>query len=178
MSHAADTGAQSVLPCVTNQNDATDNGQIGTAGQGYGVAAAIISQSSVGNAFDAPTGLNAKNSAGTPREYEIAIRQNDSNYGNLVAELTFGELFNKVCTAQKTKIRIQNNTTGGQKYAKFGGSNTCAPIPAASFVDLYQGSTVTFYNDALCTPDPLHQCGSTITSVSYTHLTLPTICSV
>ncbi len=161
MSHAADTGAQSVLPCVTNQNDAADNGQIGAAGQGYGVAAVIISQSPVGNVFDAPPGLGGKNLASSPREYEMANRANGPAYGDLVAELTYGDLYNKVCTAQKTKIRIQNNT-GAQKYAKFDGSNTCVPIPAASFVDLYQGSTITFYNNASCTPSP-YPCGSPIT---------------
>jgi prepilin-type N-terminal cleavage/methylation domain-containing protein len=140
------------VPCVTNQNDAADNGQIGAAGQGYAIAAVIISQTDPGsNIFNAPAGLNLKNIAGTPREYEMASRPNDNTYGNLVGELTFGELFNKVCTSQKTKIRIQNYT-GVTKYAQIAGTSTCIPVNAITgYVDIYQGSTVTFYNDTTCT---------------------------
>ncbi len=179
MSHAADTGAQSVVPCVTNPNDAADNGQIGATGQGYAVAAVIISQSPVGNVFDAPAGLNPKNDPGLDREYEMATRQNDGNYGNLVAELTYGELYGKVCTSQKTKIRIQNYT-GSQKWAKITGTTSCSQINQAiagvcvtppCHIDIYQGSSIELYNtsndcQAFCAPQPCTpgaQCGSTVT---------------
>lgn len=151
MVRASDTAVLRV-PSVTNQNDAADNGQIGAAGQGYALAAVIISETDPGsNIFNAPAGLNLKNIAGTPREYEMASRPNDNTYGNLVGELTFGELFNKVCTSQKTKIRLQNYT-GVTKYAQFAGTSTCIPVNAITgYVDIYQGSTVTFYNDTTCT---------------------------
>ncbi len=83
-------------------------------------------------------GLSGKNIAGSPREYEMANRQNgtpssvppNTLYGDLVAELTYGELYNKVCTTQKTKIRIQNYT-GVTKYAQFAGTTACIPVPPA-----------------------------------------------
>ncbi len=109
LSHATDTGVLRV-PCVTNQNDGADNGQIGAAGQGYGIAALAISETPIDSSFSAPAGLTGKNIAGSPREYEMAGRANDNTYANLVSELTYGELFNKVCGTQKTKIRIQNYT--------------------------------------------------------------------
>jgi len=161
LSHATDAGVLRV-PCVTNQNDAADNGQIGALGQGYGVAAVAISQSSVDNVFNAPPGLSGKNIAGTSREYEMAGRANDNTYGNLVSELTYGELFNKVCSTQKTKIRIQNYTDLGiTKYAQFAGTTACIVVnpQPAGFVDLYQGNTVTFYTDSACT----NLCGVPIT---------------
>lgn len=140
-------------PCVTNPNDGADNAQIAAAGQGYGVAAVIVSQTPPGNTSGAPIGLTSKNVAGTAREYEMANRSQDSTYGNLVAELTFGEVFNKACGTQKTKIRIQNYT-GATKYAQTAGSATCLPVVAATpttgYIDLYQGSAVTFYTDAVC----------------------------
>jgi len=163
MVRAADSGVQR-MPCVTNQNDVADNGQIGAAGQGYGLAAVIISQTDVNsNIFNAPLGLNLKNAAGTSREYEMASRTNDTTYGNLVGELTFGELYNKVCTSQKTKIRIQNNS-GATKYAQFSGTNTCIPVVTATgFVEIYQGSTVTFHNNAVSCTDNSSICGTPIT---------------
>jgi prepilin-type N-terminal cleavage/methylation domain-containing protein len=149
LSHATDAGVLRV-PCVTNQNDAADNGQIGALGQGYAVAAVAISQTPVDNVFTAPPGLTGKNIAGTPREYEMAGRANDNTYGDLVGELTYGELFNKVCTTQKTKIRIQNYT-GATQYAKLASAGTCMPVlTATGYVDLYQGNTVTFYTDGTC----------------------------
>lgn len=149
LSHAADAGVPRV-PCVTNQNDGADDGQIGASGQGYGVAAVAISQAPVDNVFNAPPGLTGKNIAGTPREYEMAARANDNTYGNLVSELTYGELFNKVCSTQKTKIRIQNYT-GATQYAKLASAGTCMPVlTATGYVDLYQGNTVTFYTDGTC----------------------------
>lgn len=174
LSHATDVGVLRA-PCVTNQNDAADNGQIGAAGQGYGVAAVAISQSSVDNVFNAPPGLTGKNIIGSSREYEMAIRQNGPAYGDLVAELTYGDLYNKVCGTQKTKIRIQNYTTATQ-YAQIAGISTCATINSAvagicasgvCHIDIYQGSTVTFYNNASCSPSPpptgANQCGAPIT---------------
>jgi len=149
MVRATDAGVPRV-PCVTSPNDGADNGQIGAAGQGYAVAAVVISEAPVGNVFNATVGLSLKNVAGTPREYEMATRANDNTYGNLLAELTFGELFNKVCTSQKTKIRIQNYT-GVIKYAQFAGSSACTQVnPTTGYMDIYQGSTLTFYNDATC----------------------------
>jgi prepilin-type N-terminal cleavage/methylation domain-containing protein len=148
--HAADPAVPRV-PCVTNQNDAADNGQIGAAGQGYAVAAVVISQTDGNsNIFNAPVGLNLKNIAGTPREYEMAGRLNGGIYGNLVGELTFGELYNKVCTSQKTKIRIQNNTTL-TKYIQFAGTSNCMPVNIGGFIELYQGNSLNFYNDVACT---------------------------
>jgi prepilin-type N-terminal cleavage/methylation domain-containing protein len=170
LNHAADTGVQRV-PCVTNSNDTVDDGQIAAVlgvPQGYAVAAVIISQTPADSFFKAPLGLNGKNIAGTAREYEMANRSNDRTYGNFVAELTFNELYSKVCTPQKTKIRIQNDT-GGTKYAQFAGTGVCVQVPQTSgFVDLYQGSSVTFYKEPSGSPlplpcDPATACGITIT---------------
>jgi hypothetical protein len=165
LNHAADTGVQRV-PCVTNSNDTVDDGQIAAVlgvPQGYAVAAVIISQTPADSFFKAPLGLNGKNIAGTAREYEMANRSNDRTYGNFVAELTFNELYSKVCTPQKTKIRIQNYT-GGTKYAQFAGTGVCTQIHATTgFVDLYQGSTVTFFNDSVCTTP----CGTAPTPVTF-----------
>lgn len=164
LNHATDVAVPRV-PCVTNQNDAVDNGQIGAVGQGYGIAAVAISQTSVDNVFNATPGLSGKNIAGSPREYEMATRQNGPAYGDLVGELTYGELYNKVCTAQKTKIRIQNYT-GVIKCAQFAGTSTYTPINSTTgYVDLYQGNTVTFYDYQLI-PTPqctTTQCGNPIT---------------
>jgi prepilin-type N-terminal cleavage/methylation domain-containing protein len=163
LNHATDVAVQRV-PCVTNQNDAVDNGQIGAAGQGYGVAAVGISQTSVDNVFNAPPGLSGKNVAGSPREYEMAIRQNGPAYGDLVGELTYGELFNKVCTTQKTKIRIQNYT-GAIQYTKVAGTGACTQVSTApiGYVDIYQGSTVTYYTDGTCaTP-----CAAAINTITF-----------
>ena len=150
LSHATDAGVLRV-PCVTNQNDGADDGQIGAAGQGYGVASVAISQTPVENAFNAPPGLTGKNVAGSAREYEMANRTNDNTYGNLVAELTYGELYNKVCTTQKTKIRIQNYT-GNPQYAKLAGTGACIQVSTVpiGYVDLYQGNMITFYTDTTC----------------------------
>ena len=148
LSHATDAGVLRV-PCVTNQNDGADDGQIGAAGQGYGVASVAISQTPAENVFNAPPGLTGKNVAGSPREYEMANRTNDNTYGNLVAELTYGELYNKVCTTQKTKIRIQNYTTAPQ-YAKLAGTGACITVSNGTGIDLYQGNTVTFYTENTC----------------------------
>jgi prepilin-type N-terminal cleavage/methylation domain-containing protein len=162
MSHANDIGAQTVVPCVTNStpgNDATNDGPIDAAGQGYGVATVIISQSSVDNVFNAPPGLGGKNVIGADREYEMASRTNDNTYGDFVAELTYGDLYNKVCTMQKTKIKIVNNTPA-LVYAKIPGTG-CMLIAIGQSVDLYQGSTVTFWTTADCATT---QCGaSTVT---------------
>jgi len=158
LSHAADAGVPRV-PCVTNQNDGADDGQIVASGQGYGVAAVAISETPVDSFFNAPAGLTGKNIAGTPREYEMAARANDNTYGNLVSELTYGELYNKVCGTQKTKIRIQNYTLA-IRYAQFAGTGTCIQINAGGFADIYQGSTITFYTDAACTTT---LCGAPIT---------------
>jgi prepilin-type N-terminal cleavage/methylation domain-containing protein len=160
LSHATDAGLLRV-PCVTNQNDGADNGQIGAPGQGYAVAAVAMSETPVDSFFNAPAGLTGKNIAGTPREYEMAGRANDNTYGNLVSELTYGELYNKICATQKTKIRIQNYTPPAQKCAQLGGSTTLVPVPAAGFVDIYQGNTVTFYTTTTTQCDTL--CGNSIT---------------
>jgi hypothetical protein len=162
LSHAADAGVPRV-PCVTNQNDGADDGQIGASGQGYGVAAVAISQAPVDNVFNAPPGLTGKNIAGTPREYEMAARANDNTYGNLVSELTYGELYNKVCGTQKTKIRIQNYTTL-TKCVSISGSPSI-PVNNGSYVDIYQGSTAILYDYQLL-PTPqctTTQCGTPIT---------------
>jgi hypothetical protein len=162
LNHATDTGVLRV-PCVTNQNDAADNGQIGAAGQGYGVAASVISQTSVDNVFNAPPGLSGKNVASSPREYEMATRQNGTAYGDLVGELTYGDLYNKVCTTQKTKIRIQNYTTLTKCVSISSGPSI--PINNGSYVEIYQGSRLIFYDYQLL-PTPqctTNQCGTPIT---------------
>jgi len=161
--HATDVGVQRV-PCVTNQNDAVDDGQIAAAGDGYGVAGIAISQTPIDSFFNAPPGLTGKNIAGSPREYEMASRANDNTYGNLVGELTYGELFTKVCATQKTKIRIQNYT-GAMQYVKLAGTGAClqVSIAPAGYVDLYQGNAVTFYTDATCgTP-----CSGAINTITF-----------
>jgi hypothetical protein len=153
MAHATDTGLPRA-PCVTDGNDITENGRIDPPGQGYGVAAVIISRTPVGNT--APFGLNGKNIVGlVDREYEMTTRTPDAVYGNVLAELTFGELFGKVCTSQKTKIRITNNTV--DKYAQVAGG-PCIQFKAGAGLDLYQGTTVIFYDNATCTTT----CGSPI----------------
>jgi hypothetical protein len=162
LSHATDAGVLRV-PCVTNQNDGADDGQIGAAGQGYGVASVAISQTPAENVFNAPPGLTGKNVAGSPREYEMANRTNDNTYGNLVAELTYGELYNKVCTTQKTKIRIQNYTTLTKCVSISGGPSI--PVSSGGYVDIYQGSTAILYDYQL-SPTPqctTTQCGAPIT---------------
>ena len=162
MVHAVDAG-QLRTPCVTNQNDGNDNGQIGAAGQGYGVAAVIVSQTPVGNAMNLAPGLKLKNQANTPREYEMANRVSGNTYGDLVAELPFGDLYARVCTPQKTKIRIQNYT-GTTKYVQLAGAGVCTPINTTTgYVDISQGTTVTFFNDAACTTP----CGGAATPITF-----------
>ena len=165
LSHAPDAGVPRV-PCVTNQSDGADDGQIGAAGQGYGVAAVAISETPVGNVFNAPLGLTGKNNAGTPREYEMAGRANDNTYGNLVAELTYGELYNKACGTQKTKITIQNYTPS-PKWARPTGTTSCSQINQAigglcaippCVIDLYQGSSIDFFNVSCACQTPCTTC--------------------
>jgi len=170
MNHATDVAPPASLPApvpiVTNTNDPVDDGIIAVAGQGYGVAAVIISQTSIDNVFSVPAppapNLTGKNVAGTPREYEMANRTNGPAYGDLVSELTYNELYNKACTAQKTKIRIQNYTGAGiTKYAQFSGSTGCVPVnpQPSGYIDIPQGSTVTFYNcQAVCQGVPCTNC--------------------
>ena len=153
VNHATDVQPPATLPApwpiVTNTNDPVDDGLIAQPGQGYGVAAVVISQSSVGNVFNSPPGLGGKNIAGSPREYEMANRANGPAYGDLVAEMTYNDLYNKVCTAQKTKIRIQNYTgVGNTVYAQFAGSTACIAVNPqnSGYIDIPQGTTVTFYN--------------------------------
>ncbi|TRZ76047.1 MAG: type II secretion system protein [Deltaproteobacteria bacterium] len=158
--HATDIAPSAPLPIVTNQNDGADDGQIGAAGQGYGVAAVAISETPVDSFFNASAGLTGKNIAGTPREYEMAVRANDNTYGNLLSELTYGDLYNRVCTTLKTKIRIQNNAGAPQpKYANISGMG-CMTVANAALIDIPQGSTVTFYDSSGCTTN---QCGIPIT---------------
>ena len=161
MSNMNDVGAQTKLPCVTSTADGADNGQIGVLGQGYAVAAVAISQTAVDNVFSAPPGLNGKNIAGTPREYEMANRPNDNNYGNLVAELTYGELYSKVC-GNRPRISIQNNTLANRYTILQSSSVTCVLVNNGSSFDLYLNNTVQFYLDALCTAP----CGAIITYVN------------
>jgi len=168
--HATDAGVPRV-PCVTNQNDGADDGQIGAPGQGYGVAALAVSQTPIDSSFNAPAGLTGKNIAGTPREYEMAGRANDNTYGNLVSELTYGELFNKVCGTQKTKIRIQNYT-GALQYVKLAGTGACTQVSTVpiGYVDLYQGNTVTFYTDGTCAT----VCAAAINTITFNMSAVPT----
>jgi hypothetical protein len=170
LSHATDVGVLRV-PCVTNQNDGADNGQIGAAGQGYGVAAVAISETPVDSFFNAPAGLTGKNIVGTPREYEMAGRANDNTYGNLISELTYGELYNKVCATQKTKVRIQNYT-GAPQYAKLAGTGACIQVSTVpiGYVDLYQGNTVTFYTDGTCAT----ACAAAINTITFNMSAVPT----
>jgi len=155
MNHTTDIAAP--VPIVTNRNDGADDGLIAVVAgvpQGYAVAALVISQSSTDNVFSAPPGLGGKNIAGTLREYEMAnivngTAYNGIAYGDLVAELTYNDLYNKACTAQKTKIRIQNYTgVGNTVYAQFAGSTACIAVnpQPLGYIDIPQGSNVTFYN--------------------------------
>jgi hypothetical protein len=158
------------LPIVTNQNDGADDGLIGAAGQGYAVAAVAMSETPVDSFFNAPAGLTGKNIAGTPREYEMAARANDNTYGNLVSELTYGELFNKVCATQKTKIRIQN-FTGFIQYVKLAGTGACIQVSTVpiGYVDLYQGNIITFYTDCtFSTP-----CSGAINTITFNMSAVP-----
>jgi len=169
LNHATDTGVPR-QPCVTDANDPTPaNGQIDPPGQGYSVAALIISQTSIDNVFSAPPGLSGKNVVGVDREYEMATRANDNAYGNLVSELTYGDLYNKICTAQKTKIRIQNNDLSmpppqRNKCAELNLSGNKILVPAGTFFDLPQGNSVQFYTtDATGTTCQPTTCGTPIT---------------
>ncbi len=87
------------LVCVTNTTD-VDNGNIGTAGQGYYLAAYIVSRGE-------DKVFGAKNSNGD-REYEMSSNPYDSTVGrdDLVIELSFGELSANICNAQNTKIEV------------------------------------------------------------------------
>jgi hypothetical protein len=154
-------------PCVTNAG--ADDGRINAAGQGYGVAAVIISETAEGGVFNAPRnvaneGLDAKNVRAANREYEMANRQNDTAYGNLVAELTYGDLYSKVCGGlqQRPKITIQNNT-GGVRYARLQSTSVvCVAVNNGLPFDLYRNNDVQFYTNATCTA----ACGGIITYIN------------
>ncbi|MFA4915552.1 MAG: type II secretion system protein [Syntrophales bacterium] len=160
MSHATDTGAQTVVPCVTNTNDAADDGQIGAAGQGYAIAAIIISQTdTAGSIFNAPAGLNLKNVASTPREYEMAGRQNDSTYGNLGAELTYGDLYNKACNSQNTRLAVFAPVAGNFSV-RIPSAGSCYSVTTAVPAYLTIGQAMDYY--AGCT-DCITSCSPSIT---------------
>ena len=166
MSHATDVnppvaaGNLPPSPLVTNSLDAADDGRIGiSAGnpQGYYLAAVAIAETPVSSPFGdtIPIGLNGKNNVSTQllREYEMANKDNVVTpvaYGNLVAELTYGDLYNKACSSQKTKIRIQNNTPA-VKYARLTSSTSCMQVNIAAQYDLFQGTSVIFFTDSTCT---------------------------
>jgi len=138
------------MPYVTNPG-----------GQGYGVAAVIISETPIDNVFSVQpppplpslTGKNAvPHGVAVARQYEMASAANGLAYGDLVAELTYSELYNKVCTMQKTKIRIQNYS-GVNLWATVNDTG-CVPVqgtPAVGFIDILQGTTIKFYNNGSCT---------------------------
>jgi prepilin-type N-terminal cleavage/methylation domain-containing protein len=174
MNHATDVPPPlaAPLPIVTNTNDPVDDGLIAAAGQGYGVAAIAISETPIDNVFNVPSppapALMGKNVAGSPREYEMANRPNSSAYGDLVAELTYNELYNKVCSAatQKTKIRIQNYTAA-PKWVRPTGTTSCSQISPAvgglcatppCVTDLYQGSSIDFFNASCACQNPCTGC--------------------
>jgi hypothetical protein len=150
------------VPIVTNTNDLINDGLIGLPGQGYAVAAVIISETSIDNVFSVPAalrGLNDKNVVGADREYEMANRANGPTYGNLIAELTYSELYNKVCSTatQKTKIRIQNYTAS-PKWVRPTGTTSCSQVNQAAFADIYQGSSIDFFNSLCACQNPCTQC--------------------
>jgi prepilin-type N-terminal cleavage/methylation domain-containing protein len=132
-------------------------------GNSYSVAAVIISETSIDNFFNVPappapglTGMNlGPHVATNPRQYNSANTANVPGpvpppYGDLVAEVTYGDLYNKACTMQKTKIRIQNYS-GVNLWANINGAG-CVPVQGApaGFIDIFQGTTIIFYSDALC----------------------------
>jgi hypothetical protein len=146
LSHATDVGVLRV-PCVTNQNDAADNGQIGALGQGYAVAAVAISQAPVDNVFNAPPGLTGKNIAGTPREYEMAGRANDNTYGNLVSELTYGDLYNKACNSSNTMLKVYIPASSS---AKIPAGSVCINGGAGVFSYLPLNNNVEYWTTISC----------------------------
>ena len=175
LNHAPDTGVPR-QPCVTDANDPTPaNGQINPPGQGYGVAAVIISQTSVDNVFNAPPGLSGKNVVGADREYEMATRQNGTAYGDLVAELTYGDLYNKICNSQNTRLSVFAPIAGNFSVRiPSGGSCYSITTTIAAFLTL--GQTLDYYAGCSnCTANPLtcDSGGPTTSNISF--LTLSNI---
>lgn len=100
------TGAATVLPCVTDANDATDNGQIVATGLGYTVAAVVINDGDL-------LGLSGKN-INADGEYEMARNPyREAAYNDIVGELTLNELFGDVCNTNNTKILLSGRFVTG-----------------------------------------------------------------
>ncbi len=112
--HQADTGANTVLPCVTSTSDTNDNGQIDTDASsnplGRSVAAIIISDSELAEGASYPN-LTGKN-ADTDREYEMEATGFDKSrpYNDQVAELTINELMSRLCSSDNTFIKVYGGT--------------------------------------------------------------------
>jgi prepilin-type N-terminal cleavage/methylation domain-containing protein len=87
------------LVCVTNTTDA-DNGSIDTAGQGYYLAAYVLS----GGEDHVFGGKNSNDD----REYEMSSNPYnvDANRDDLVGELSFGEMMAKICNDKNTTINV------------------------------------------------------------------------
>ena len=147
LNHATDPSVPR-QPCVTDANDPTPaNGQIDPPGQGYGVAAVIISQTSVDNVFNAPPGLSGKNVVGADREYEMATRQNGTAYGDLVAELTYGDLYNKACNSSNTMLKVYIPALSS---AKIPAASVCINGGAGVFSYLTLNTNVEYWTAISC----------------------------
>ena len=136
--------APQLIPYVTN-----------AAGQGYTVAAVIISETPINNVFNVQPppplpSLTGKNVVGADREYEMANRANDNTYGDLVAELTYGELYNKVCNSANTVLKVFPPTIAGASAQVPAGSGPClrnggsipfAYLPLNGYINYYAPAT-------------------------------------
>jgi len=88
------------LVCVTDTTDG-DDGRIGSSGKGYYLAAYTIS-----GGEDHMFG--AKNRHDSRREYEMSANPFDTtvNRDDLAGELSFGEIFAKLCNSKNTTIDV------------------------------------------------------------------------
>ncbi|MGD1152373.1 MAG: type II secretion system protein [Syntrophales bacterium] len=134
------------IPYVT---DATNNG--------YSVAAVVISETSIDNVFNVPAppapSLMGKNLgphvAANSRSYEMANAANGIAYGDLVAEVTYGDLYNKACNSQNTRLAVFAPAAGNFSV-RIGG--TCYPITNINPAYLTIGQTMEYHSTCIdCT---------------------------
>ena len=135
-------------------------------GNSYSVAAVIISETSIDNVFNVtnppqfppPLALPSlmgwnlgPHVAANPRQYNTASTANGPAYGDVVGELTYGELFNKVCTTQNTMLKVYVPAVGS---AKIPAGGVCMNGGLAIFAYLQLNNNVEYWSAAGCSGLP------------------------
>ncbi len=147
-----------------------------TAGNSYSVAAVVISETPIDNVFNITNpplfpppltlpSLCDKNLlphvATNPRQYNAANTANvagpPTTYGDLVAEVTYGDLYNKACNSQNTRLAVFAPPAPLLNSVKIPSGGSCYTITTITPAYLSIGQAIDYY--AGC-PDCITICTS------------------